>query len=90
LVGRTEATLLETQSQIPSNDRKSTVCVASVSDAEQMKKVVEAAGTWDIFVLNAGYLPRPSSIADADIDDWWCAYEVSMYPTMKFFSPKLP
>ncbi|KAF2649456.1 NAD(P)-binding protein [Lophiostoma macrostomum CBS 122681] len=90
LVGRTESTLLETESQLPSNGCKSTVCVASVSDAEQMKKVVEVAGTWDVFVLNAGHLPRPTSIVEADIDDWWASYETNVKAlllTAKLFLP---
>ena len=93
LVGRTESTLLETQSQLPPNGCKSTVCMASVSDAEQMKRVAEAAGTWDVFVLNAGHLARPTSIVDADIDDWWASYEVralSFPLVLPGFLPHMP
>lgn len=76
LVGRTESTLLETQKLLPAGTCTSTICVASVADAEQMRKVAETAGLWDVFVLNAGHLGRPTSIAEASMEDWWSSYEV--------------
>ncbi|ORY13360.1 hypothetical protein BCR34DRAFT_562101 [Clohesyomyces aquaticus] len=91
LVGRTEATLQETQKLLPTTRGCiSTVCAASVGDVEQMKKVVDPAGSWDIFVLNAGHIAAPTSIAEASIEDWWASYETnikSILITAQLFLP---
>jgi len=42
-----------------------------------MKKAAKDIGTWDVLVLNAGYMPDQGSIAKADVDDWWLPFEVS-------------
>ncbi|KAF2118329.1 hypothetical protein BDV96DRAFT_569677 [Lophiotrema nucula] len=78
LVGRTQKTLLETQQLLPSGKCTSAVCAASVADAEQMKAVVDAAGTWDVFVLNAGHIAKPTSISEASMSDWWASYETNI------------
>lgn len=57
--------MVETRSLLPSNGTRNTICVASVSDNEDMKKVADVAGTWDVLILNAAHLGRPSSIAKA-------------------------
>lgn len=41
-----------------------------------MRQVAAEIGVWDVFILNAGYLPSPSSIASADVADYWKSYEV--------------
>ena len=41
-----------------------------------MQKVAESVGTWDVAILNAGYMPTPIQVVKADISDYWKAYEV--------------
>ena len=79
LVGRTEATLAKTKSLLP-NICKVTVHTADVNDEKAMQAVAQAVaqavGTWDVFILNAGYISTPSKIADGNLDDYWKNYEV--------------
>ncbi|PVH80795.1 NAD(P)-binding protein [Cadophora sp. DSE1049] len=47
-------------------------------------------GKLDILVANAGYLNRPSSILDADSDNWWTHLEVNVrgtFNTIRAFMP---
>ncbi len=53
LLGRTEATLAETQKLIPSGSADTSPLVCDVTDQAGMEKVAAEVGTWDVFVLNA-------------------------------------
>ena len=77
LVGRTEASLAETKSLIKGKSHVS-VHVADVCDTKSMTKVAETVGTWDVFIMNAGYISTPSPIDRADLDDYWRSYEVCL------------
>lgn len=74
-MGRTQSTLLETQKLIPSGTTTS-VFAGSVTDEEAMEKIAKAVGTWDVLVLNAGYISAPAPISKAPLDDYWKNYEV--------------
>lgn len=73
LIGRTESTLLGTQKALicPSQ-----VYALNVVDEGKLAEVAAAEGTWDILVLEAGYLAGPESIRDSSVDDWWLSFEV--------------
>lgn len=84
IIGRTEKTLLETKSKIESA-YQSTKVFASVADGSNAESVGSAAhqiraaiGAWDVFIHNAGYLPEATSMAGADTDDWWQAFEINV------------
>ncbi|KAF2870142.1 hypothetical protein BDV95DRAFT_575156 [Massariosphaeria phaeospora] len=77
LVGRTASTLQETKSSITGESTIS-VIAADVTDDAAVQKVADAVGTWDVLVLNAGYLPSPAPIAKADVGDYWKAYETNV------------
>ncbi|PWY82105.1 putative NADP(+)-dependent dehydrogenase [Aspergillus heteromorphus CBS 117.55] len=87
LLGRTEATLLETQKTLPC---KSSVHVVSVTDETALREVASTIGAWDVLVLGAGYVATPGSVVDSPVDDWWQAFETNVKGTMipsKVFLP---
>jgi NAD(P)-dependent dehydrogenase (short-subunit alcohol dehydrogenase family) len=40
-----------------------------------MGKVAQSVGTWDVLVLNAGYISTPAPIAKAPLEDYFQNYE---------------
>ncbi|KAF6228430.1 hypothetical protein HO133_008160 [Letharia lupina] len=36
-----------------------------------MHQIAAQVGTWNIFILNAGHLPNPTSVASANLFDCW-------------------
>lgn len=75
LLGRKESTLMETKKALPKSC-EGVVYVANVTDGNTLKEIASKIGTWDVLILNAGFISSPTKIADADIDDWWQNYEV--------------
>lgn len=78
LIGRTDATLRQTKDYVEEIS-DNIACLsfnADVTDEKAMKTIAAEVGTWDVFILNAGHLPKPGPIASADISDYWAAYEV--------------
>ncbi|KAL8932275.1 MAG: hypothetical protein Q9216_006902 [Gyalolechia sp. 2 TL-2023] len=78
LVGRTDATLGHTKKCVEEISR-SIACLsfnADVTDEKAMKTIAADVGTWDVFILNAGHLPKPGPTASADSSQYWAAYEV--------------
>lgn len=51
--------------------------VVDVADEINVPKVAQAIGTWDILVSGAGTMPTPSTIATANVADYWRTFEVS-------------
>ncbi|RAL17618.1 SDR family NAD(P)-dependent oxidoreductase [Aspergillus homomorphus CBS 101889] len=89
LLGRTEATLLETQRTLSATS-KSSVHVVSVTDEAALREVASTIGTWDILVLSAGHIADPAPIADTPVDNWWQSFETNVKGTMlssKVFIP---
>ena len=78
LVGRTEATLLETKALVPGNAIKISVFPASVTDEAAVKKIAVTVGQWDILILNAGYISSPAPLTQSPLDDYWTNYEVNL------------
>ena len=81
LIGRTESNLIETQNLLPSGTCTSSVIAASVTDEGQMKQAASAVGTWDVLVMNAGYM-SPGPITTSDLAGYWQNYEVSSSKNM--------
>ncbi|KAL0934677.1 short-chain dehydrogenase [Colletotrichum truncatum] len=84
LIGRTESTLKETstvlRTEFPGLDV--TYHVADISAPEQLAEVFTAIGSSpDVLVNNAGYLPEPGSFVDADLKDWWQAFQINVLGT---------
>ena len=79
LIGRTESTLTETRNQVmvSAPATSCSICRADVTDEEAIYAVAEEVGTWDVLVLNAGYLPEPAPITKTSIQEYWKTYEVS-------------
>jgi NADP-dependent 3-hydroxy acid dehydrogenase YdfG len=77
-VGRSESTLAETQKLIPSGTTMCSVFPCDVTDEAGMEKVATAVGTWDVMILNAGYISAPAPIAKAPLDNYWKNYEVHL------------
>lgn len=47
-----------------------------MADATAMGATAAEIGTWDVYIMSAGYVPDKTTIRDADIDDYWKAFEV--------------
>ena len=75
IIGRTEATLLETKSLVHGNSKVS-VHAADVNDIEAMTRLASEIGTWNVFIMNAGYVAAPAQIREADLEEYWKCYEV--------------
>jgi len=80
LLGRTLATLSETkdivETEFPSV--RVTTHVVDVADEAAVQKAAKDIGIWDILILNAAAVTRPTSIAQADVNDWWRVFEVCL------------
>jgi NAD(P)-dependent dehydrogenase (short-subunit alcohol dehydrogenase family) len=97
LVGRTEKTLQETKNAIANACPETNVFIA-IADVSQGESIGRAAhdirvalGAWDIFANFAAILPPVSTIAGADEDEWWRAFEITAkFPLYfaKHFIPK--
>ena len=75
--------LLDTTKKIVNNEFKDvevTIHSVDITSIEQVRRAAKEIGPWDIMVLNAGYLSTPSRIEDADLEEWWRGFEVSLFP----------
>ena len=66
-------TLAPTQSRVSKACNGNVNCsihCADVTDSQATEKIAGAVGTWDVFILNAGYVPTPSPITSCDLDDY--------------------
>lgn len=97
LLGRTEKTLQETKDAINHAYPRTNVhiAVADVGKGESIGRAAHdirvALGAWDIFANFAAALPPLSTIAGADEDDSWDAFEaIARFPFhfAKHFAPK--
>ncbi|KAJ4299953.1 hypothetical protein N0V90_005201 [Kalmusia sp. IMI 367209] len=78
LIGRTEATLRETESSFPFKPESVSVFATSVTDETAIRKIAAIVGTWDVLVLNAAHISPPSTIAQTPLNEWWQDYEVNV------------
>jgi NAD(P)-dependent dehydrogenase (short-subunit alcohol dehydrogenase family) len=83
ITGRTQHTLLETQSVLEqiSPDTKVRTFVGDVTDANAVRTIFDSIkeefGRVDVLVSNAGYLPEPAPISKQDLDDFWKGFEIN-------------
>jgi len=83
LVGRTEATLKETQAEL---SRKGTSSISYTLADITDPKAVEAAfsitirlyGAVDVLVNNAGYLSVHVPLGESSLDDYWRGFEINI------------
>ncbi|KAL2833634.1 hypothetical protein BJY01DRAFT_90608 [Aspergillus pseudoustus] len=78
LLGRNTAKLEETQSSLSASRTRSEVHSVSVTDEEAMVRVAAQVGCWDVLVLSAGFMSRPSEVREADLTEWWGAFETNV------------
>jgi NAD(P)-dependent dehydrogenase (short-subunit alcohol dehydrogenase family) len=84
LLGRTEATLLETKQQIEAKyaNTKVSTYVADIISAPALERALtahaNAHGKLHVLIANAGYLPSGRSIVDSDAEEWWTGFEVNV------------
>lgn len=78
LVGRTEAKLKQAASDLSQSHPAVQVqhVVADVTDAAAVSSLAASLETWDVLVQGAGYINSPGPAAQANVDDYWKAYEV--------------
>ena len=81
ILGRREKTLEATKANIEKEFSGVSVSThtADVSKETDLVKAAKEIGTWDVLVMNAGYMPTPSKIVETDMEDWWKGFEVSNY-----------
>ena len=78
LIGRTAFTLARTKDLVQENS-SGTVCLIfpiDITNDKAMHQIAADIGVWDIFILNASHIPNPTSVASANLPDYWSAYEV--------------
>lgn len=80
VLGRTSATLEDAQRSIEADFPSVRVSThtADIADETGVQKAAAEIGKWDVLVLNAGKLAKPSSIVEAELTDWWRAFEVRL------------
>lgn len=78
ILGRTEGPLNETKKLTEEKfpNTKVSVYVADITDPVPVKAAAKSFGTWDVLVLNAGYLAKKEVMETADLEDWWKTFEV--------------
>lgn len=80
LGGRRQARLSETKDFVTSFYKDVTVqtYAIDISDKAAVREAAKHVGSWDVTVLNAGYLPTPATILEADLDDWNKAWDINL------------
>ena len=66
----------ETEALLPIRPETVSIFPCSVTDEAAIKKVAESVGTWDVLILNAGYVSR-GKVTEAPLSEWWRPFEVS-------------
>lgn len=94
LVARSKEALTQVARQIETLGGKSLVCLADVSNEEQIRDAVEntnqALGTIQILVNNAGTNVTQRSIADTSLEQWRQLLEVNLTSAFLFTKLVLP
>jgi len=78
LLGRTLATLSETKAIVETEFPSVHVAAHAVdiTDEAAIHNAADEIGRWDILILNAAAVDKPSSILQANVTDWWRVFEV--------------
>lgn len=97
LVGRTEKTLRQTKAIVErtNSETQSFVITADVTNleciADGLRLFADAVGgRIDVLVANHGYMPSPTSIADADPGEWRTGFDINVMGNLnllKAFTP---
>ncbi|KAL9114690.1 MAG: hypothetical protein Q9227_001368 [Pyrenula ochraceoflavens] len=92
LLGRQESKLHETRDSIISSFPTCQVLthICDITSAEDVSRAASATGTWDILVLNAGYMEAPSSLLSSSSEEWWRVFTVNvlgLHNLVKSFLP---
>ena len=96
LLGRTEKTLQQTKDAIEQAfpDAAVFVAIADVSKAESVGTAAHHIrvnlGAWDVFANCAAHLPAHTTLAGADEDDWFKAFEINVKFSQLFAKHFLP
>ena len=82
ILGRKEGPLNETKKLAKEKfpETQVSVYIADISDPVPVEAAAKQFGTWDILVLNAGYMAKKEVMDTADLEDWWSAFEVCHLP----------
>jgi NAD(P)-dependent dehydrogenase (short-subunit alcohol dehydrogenase family) len=83
IIGRTESALRQTKAAMnTSYGVNIQLFTADVTDAERIQyvfsRIRETVGSVDVLVNNAGFLADSTMAKDAEIKDWWRAFEVNV------------
>lgn len=78
LLGRSESALTETASTASSSypQTKTSIHAVDIADEAAAAKVAADIGTWDVLIHGAGHVSEPSTIASANVADFWKSFEV--------------
>jgi NAD(P)-dependent dehydrogenase (short-subunit alcohol dehydrogenase family) len=92
LLARRAELLLETQELVGTTNPAAQVTTHSVdlTDHAAVEQVAQSVGSWDVLVLNAGYMAQPSLLIDSNTDDWWHTFEVNIKGTYNALHAFLP
>ncbi|MCJ1250012.1 hypothetical protein MMC30_007238 [Trapelia coarctata] len=84
LLGRTLATLSETKGIVETEFPAVhvTTYVVDTADEAAVQQAAEDVGKWDILILNAAAITKPTSIAQANVNDWWRVFETNVKGSM--------
>lgn len=68
------------------------ITTPEITGDKVMHQIAAEVGTWNIFILNAGHLPNPTSIASANLFDCWTilTYEVRSHSLFPQYFPIKP
>jgi NADP-dependent 3-hydroxy acid dehydrogenase YdfG len=76
-LGRKEQALLDTKRAIESKYKtRVSTHIADVTDVAAVKSAASEIGTWDVLIINAGYMSTPGPSMKSDVNEWWKAFEV--------------
>ncbi|KAL8918189.1 MAG: hypothetical protein Q9172_005531 [Xanthocarpia lactea] len=62
----------------------------NILDEQALSDVAVAVGSWDILILNAGFVSSPASIVETPVDEWWQSFETNVKGTLNTLKAFLP
>lgn len=78
ILGRTESTLAKNKEIVEKDVPGASVSfhTADVVDEIAVRKAASEVESWDVLILNAGYLPAKNPIQEGDLNNWWLGFEI--------------
>jgi NAD(P)-dependent dehydrogenase (short-subunit alcohol dehydrogenase family) len=86
LVGRDESKLRTTAKEVEAYHSTTTVQyrIADISSTNDVKQLFASISVSpDILINNAGFLATPANFVDADLNDYWHAFQVNVFGTIQ-------